>query len=463
VKLQILEFINLLRKAGLKLTTTEVIDSLNAVKLLGFEKELYYIGLQSTLVKEKKDMPVFDKIFNLYFNHRSQTSNLRNNYHNQGLGAIEKKAGLSDGRGLASTAAGGGTPDLLQALLSKDSNLIIEHFHKVIEERDSVLLGLDTLNNIDDIVRQTQIQMEWFMVVNKLERMKEQEEISVIDYYYSIEDLNYLKETLKNMLEMNFIVRFGKEALKKIAEKENIYKTNFVDLKGNQIEELQIKIVHLGKKLATRKSRRYRKANRGKVNIKKVVKNSLPYGGIPIKLNYLNKKMARPSLILLCDISGSVAQFSSFMLQLIYLSQRLFKDVSLFVFVDHLVEVTGLFKNYDLEEVLSELPYLTEVTETGYSHFGNTFREFCESHLHIVNDKSTVIILGDGKNNWRPSGIEYLSKIRDKCHRLYWLNPQPIGEWNNRDSIIKEYARYCHKVFECRNMDQLEIVVKKVF
>lgn len=463
MKSQIFEFINLLRSAGLRITTTEIVDSLKAIKLLGFDKDNYYLGLQSTIVKEKKDLPVFNKIFNLYFNYGNQAFKIKGNDYLNQLGSIEKTTNNSDGRGLASTGAGGGTPDLLQAVLSKNLNSMVEHFHKVIQENDDVLFGSDILNNIDDLVRQTQIQMEWFMVVNKLERMMEQGEISGIEYYNSVKTLNWLKEALKSIIEISIITRFGKEAIKKIAEKENINKINFVDLKSNQVDELKTKIVHLGKKLATKKSYRYRKANSGKVNIKKVVKDALPYGGITIKLNYLNKKMVKPSLILLCDISGSVAQFSSFMLQLVFLSQRLFKDVSLFVFIDHLVEVTELFKRYDLEEVLSELPYLTEVTETGYSHFGNTFKEFCENHLHTVNDKSTVIVLGDGKNNWRPSGLEYLSKIRNKCYRLYWLNPQPIEDWNSRDSIIGEYNKYCHRVFECRNMDQLEIVVKKVF
>lgn len=461
MKIKILEFIGLLRKAGLNITPAEIIDTLKAISLLSFQKDYFYIALQATLVKEMKDISVFDKIFNLYFN-QSFTIPNQNENHNFLLGQY-KNTSISDGRGLVSTGAGGSTPDLLEAVLNKENKIILDYFQNLINENYQELLGINTLHNIDDIIRQTQIKLEWFMVLNKLDKMFEQDKISITDYYEALANLEFLKKELKTMIETNNIEKFGVSALKKIAEQENIYKTNFIDLKPNQIEELERKIIHLGKKLATKKSHRYKKANRGKVYIKKVVRESLPYGGIPIKLDYLNRKMTKPSLIMLCDISGSVAQFSRFMLQLIFLSQKLFRDVSLYVFIDHLVEVTGLFKNYDIQEVLAELPYLTKVTETGYSHFGNTFKEFCQEYLHTVNEKTTVIILGDGKNNWRPSGIEYLSMIREKCYRLFWLNPQPFEEWNKRDSIIGEYEKYCNGVFECRNMEQLEMVVKKLF
>lgn len=460
MKLKILEFIDLLRDAGLKITPVETIDCLTAVNLLGYDKEMFYNSLQATLVKEKRDLNVFDKLFKLYFTKNIMGENqIYDDYdENDNIFLGKDRAGIADGRGLASGGAGGPTPDLLQAVLSKDSNPIKSYFRVVLDKIDN-LLGID----VDMIVRNTQIDLEWFMVLSKIEILYEKKEISINQFQEHIKFLNELKEDLKNMVEEKQILQHGKKALKNIAKRENLFKVNFVDLNKNQVEELEGRILQLGRKLATKKSYRLQKAKSGRVNIRDVVRKSLPYGGVPIKLSYLNKKISRPSLVMLCDISGSVAQFSRFMLQLIYLSQKTFKDVQLFVFVDHLVEITDLFRNYHFDEVLAELPYLTKVTETGYSHFGNTFKEFYEGYINILNDKTTFIVLGDARNNWRPSGKEYLALIKEKSHRVYWLNPQPIEQWNQRDSIIDSYKKYCDEVFECRNMEQLEKVVKKIF
>lgn len=189
----------------------------------------------------------------------------------------------------------------------------------------------------------------------------------------------------------------------------------------------------------------------------------LQYNGVPLELAYKKKRIERPELILICDISNSVAQFSSFMLRLMYVSQKLFKDVQSFVFVDHLSCVTPLFKRAELEEALLEIKYLSKVSQTGYSHFGQTFFEFYSNYISMVTDKSTVIILGDAKNNWQPSGVEYLKEISARCRRMYWLNPQLQDEWDKNDNIMSVYAPWCCAVYECRNLKQLEEVANKIF
>lgn len=73
------------------------------------------------------------------------------------------------------------------------------------------------------------------------------------------------------------------------------------------------------------------------------------------------------------------------------------------------------------------------------------------------------MILGDGKNNYRPSQSEYLAEISRRVRNVFWLNPLDSQAWNESDNMMKEYQTYCSKVYRCRSASDLQNVVKNVF
>lgn len=456
----ILDFVNLLRKAGLRISPAEIEDCLKAVELIGFSQKDFKATLQTTLVKESKDIKTFEKLFHLYFSCIDEKISKKTAVNNQII-PTQKKASSHDGKGLGRSGAGGPTPDLLQVLSSQNESLLDSIAQTAIETLGD--FNLDSVELIWNKIREAQVNLKWFMTIYKLEKLLEEKKIDYLTYQKYMEKMNKLQEKIEVNIKKFLISKYGDLALEKIAQSENISETDFVKLNATAVEQLKQKVNQLGRRLASKKSYRYMPSSSGKIYIKRVLKKSMKYGGVPLELPYARRKIARPEIILICDISQSVAQFSSFMLQLVYISQNSFKDVQSFVFVDHLSNVTNLFKKLDLEEALQEIKYLAGVSETGYSHFGQTFFEFYTNYSSIVNDRSTVIILGDAKNNWRPSGVEYLKKISSKCRKLYWLNPQAKDEWDKKDSIMSIYAPWCSGVYECRNMNQLERVVKKIF
>ncbi|MEW6624712.1 MAG: VWA domain-containing protein [Bacillota bacterium] len=464
MKTKILEFVGLLRKAGLRITSGEVLDCLVAIKILGFEKETFFNCLQTTLVKETKDLKVFYKIFHLYFQDYLEIKEINKflQKYPQFTGTEKAFSLNADRKGIARSGVGGPTPDLFYAITQGEFASLQKHIELLVQKQMDLSID-EAFYNVESITRNIQIELEWFMALSKLERTLECNLISLEYYQKLLVELDHLKEWIKTKIEGKIIEKYDSEALEKIAESENLYKKDFICLNPNQVQELEKRIRQLGAKLATKKSHRLRPAKNGRVDLRRVVKVALQCGGIPIKLKFVNKKVCKPQLVLLCDISGSVAQFSRFMLQLVYLSQAAFRDVKVFVFIDHLVNVTDLFKHMDIDDILAELPYLTKVSETGYSHFGNVFNEFYHGFIDILNDKTTIIILGDARNNWRPSGLSYLAEMKQRCYRLIWMNPQPREEWNSKDSIIGIYEKNCSKVFECRNMEQLEGLIKKIF
>ncbi len=458
---QILSFIELLRKAGIKISPAEVQDCFKSVEKLGFEKYVFKSTLQTTLIKDTKNIEIFNTLFDLFFiyNKEDKDKNKINNKND----CLDEKASSYDGKGLGRSGAGGPTKGLFDIITDDNKdNLFLDEYSQLSIENIGKL-SIEDIDLILDKVRETQINLNWFMTLDKIEKMLKNNEIDYYTYQKWNKKLKFLQENIEQNIKKFFISKYGQIALEEIAKLENINKTDFVKINQNGVDVLKQKIKELGNKLATRKSYRYKQAHNGRINIKSVVNKAMKYGGTLLELKYERKRISRPELILICDISKSVAQFSNFMLQLIYISQNCFKNVESFVFIDHLSYVTPLFRKLELEVVLNEIKYLDEVSETGYSHFGQTLFEFYSNYINMVNDKSTIIILGDAKNNWRPSGIEYLEKMYNKCHRLYWLNPQQLSQWDKKDSIISKYSSYCSNIYECRNMNQLENVIKLIF
>lgn len=454
----IINFVKLLRKAGLKVSPAEVRDCLQAVEITGFGREEFKEALRATLVKEAKDIKVFDRLFRLYFTGYPSAAGAAGS----GFTApLPNKASARDGRGLGKSGAGGPAPDLLQMLAKGDDASLAEAARAAVETLGD--LKMEDLDSLRDKVRRALVGLDWYMVLHRMEKMYREGQIDWPAYQKWQHKLSVLQEEIEESIKKFAISRYGQAALERIAELENISERDFIELDSREAELVKQQVYRLGRRLASRKSRRYKPAPGGKTDIKRVARKAMARGGIPLELARKRRRIERPVLVLICDISNSVAPFSTFMLQLVYAAQNCFTDIHSFVFVDHLSYVTPLFRRLEPEDALLEMKCLAGVSETGYSHFGQTFFEFCTGYLFLVTDKSTVIILGDAKNNWRPSGVDYLQKIAARCRKLYWLNPQPREEWDKNDSIISTYAPWCTGVYECRNLRQLEEVVNMIF
>lgn len=280
------------------------------------------------------------------------------------------------------------------------------------------------------------------------------------------EAFSKLEDEIASAVEEEAIRRYGEEALDKIMRKPKLEEVDFNDLRYDSsmdlIEEMRARIAKLARKLASRISRREKQAKRGKVDIRRTIRKSLQTGGVPLDLAFRQKKFTKPELVLLCDVSGSVAIFSEFMLQLVYALQDKFTKVQSFAFVDRIDEITEYFEEDTAARAIQRARSSSNVSWDGYSDFGNSFREFVAEYLEAVTSKTTVIVLGDARNNNNPSRVGSLRLIGDKAKKLLWLNPEPAEEWDSGDSIMSVYARVCDQVFECRNLAQLEHVVQEV-
>jgi len=220
----------------------------------------------------------------------------------------------------------------------------------------------------------------------------------------------------------------------------------------------------LARKLASRLARKRRSRRDAPLDFRHTMRKSLSTGGIPVELVFRKPHPSRPELIVIADISGSVATFASFTLQLVYALRSEFARVRCFVFVDGIDEVTELMEKADnLAEVTHSINQgSSAVWLSGRSDYGHALKVFERRWLAQVRSRSTVLILGDARNNYLHPREESLALIAERAKTLYWLNPERVAMWNDGDSIIGKYAKYCDGVYECRNIRQLRQFVEQL-
>ena len=190
----------------------------------------------------------------------------------------------------------------------------------------------------------------------------------------------------------------------------------------------------------------------------------MAYGGVPAEPKFKNPRPSKPEIMVVADISGSVASFARFTLQFVYAIAGQFSKVRSWVFIDGIDEVTRFFQESDeLTEAVQRVNTEADVVWVdGHSDYGHAFEVFRDRHLTEVTPKTSIILLGDARNNYHAAQAWVLKDLRQRARRLYWLNPEPRGYWDTGDSIVSEYGVHCDGVYECRNLRQLQRFVTAV-
>jgi uncharacterized protein len=229
------------------------------------------------------------------------------------------------------------------------------------------------------------------------------------------------------------------------------------------LAEMEAAIGPLTRKLAARLARR-RKKRQGRLDFRRTVRKSLATGGVPAEPQFRHPRPHRPEVWLICDISGSMATFSRFTLQFTHSMAAHFSKLRTFAFVDTVDEVTGFFgPGVDFGSAVARVASEAEVVWLdGHSDYGNSLETFFSRYGPQLTSKTTVIITGDARNNYRPPRDVVLSDIARSARALIWLNPEPKAYWDTGDSAMSQYARHCTSVHEVRTLRQLEVFIEQL-
>jgi hypothetical protein len=228
------------------------------------------------------------------------------------------------------------------------------------------------------------------------------------------------------------------------------------DFPPDQLADMYREVERLTARLLTRRARRYRRARQGRFDLRRTVVHGLRSGSeVPFSLAYRRRHISKLRLIVLCDVSGSVWQVSTFLLKLVHTLQAEFTSVRSLLFVSSMVEVTPLFRRMRFPQDLPILRQYPNLNLFGYSDFGRAFYQFYQDYLGDLNRDTVMLILGDARNNAFDPQAWTLEEMRQRCRRMIWLNPEPRQEWNKDDSIIDAYAPSCDYVLECWTLEHL--------
>ncbi|WP_157063354.1 VWA domain-containing protein [Luteipulveratus mongoliensis] len=255
----------------------------------------------------------------------------------------------------------------------------------------------------------------------------------------------------------------GSQRISRYAVQDALEKRDFLGPGGGELVAMRATIDPLARKLAARLTARQRQQSRGSIDIRKTLRRSMSTGGVPVDPAYARRRPHRPDLVLLCDVSGSVAGFSGFTMTLMQAISAQFNKIRVFAFVSTTDEITDLVKAARLEDdVISAVVRTRKVFGWGASSsYGQSLDSFVSTHLGAIGPRSTVLILGDARSNYGLPRLSALRQIRDQARHVAWLNPEPVASWGTGDSLALDYARVVD-MHECRNIDQLRAFVSRM-
>ncbi|MDA0299725.1 MAG: VWA domain-containing protein [Actinobacteria bacterium] len=472
-------FVVQLREAGLPVSLTENLDAMDAVQHIPIEdREAFKYALGATLVKNQAHWRSFETVFEVYFSLRGPEYKLANSDGESSelddlWREMQDASQEGDGRGGAGSLDAL-TPEeiahlLMQALMQGDQALMKALARQAVQRFAGMEPGRPvggtyylyrTLRNLDldgmlakmaDAANHGQESD-----AGRLEQRLEREEFE--------HRITEFKAEVEAEIRRRLVADRGAEAMAKTLRKPLPEDVEFMHASREEMVSLRKALQPLTRKLAARLARKRRHGRKGPLDFRNTVRHSLSYGGVPAEPKFKYPRPAKPELMVVADISGSVAAFARFTLMLVYAISNQFSKVRSFVFIDGIDEVTDYFKaTEDITEAIHRVNTEADVVWVdGHSDYGHAFEVFWERYGKDISPKTTVLLLGDARNNYHASQSWVIKEMRMKARHVYWLNPEPKSYWNTGDSIVGEYGNFTDGVYECRNLRQLEGFVEKL-
>jgi uncharacterized protein with von Willebrand factor type A (vWA) domain len=443
---RLLEFNHALRDAGIPIAISEGIDALDSLEHLDLaKKERFRAALAATLIKDEAQRPAFNTLFDLYFGtgrgpDAHETRDLADASVTRDELLEELLQAVSDGNGqaisdIARRAVGrfgrleGSSSrewySNYEVLRTLDPNTLLERLQQEVD--DAGLTGFEAQ-----------------VVVDEFERRMRQFRAAV------------LADTRRRVAEYR-----GPDAVASYAVQPLPEDLNFLSATAD-MAELRKAIRPLARKLATRIAMKRRRSTRGHLDIRRTIRHSLSTGGVPFETENKHRTPHRPELFILCDVSSSVARFARFALMLTHALSAQFSRVRSFAFVDAIDEVTRFFEHEDFVAAVDRMnAEAGVVSDDGHSDYGSTFERFLDLYGKDVGPRTTLLILGDARTNYRARKAGALKALVEKAHHTFWLNPEPTHDWDTGDSAASEYAAVVDQMVEVRNLKQLEEFIER--
>ena len=469
-------FIGELREAGLPVSLTENLDAMEAVRHIPLEdRQAFKYALAATMVKQHAHWRVFETVFEVYFSLRGAEWSIAEDLADLPPSDLEddERTGADGQTGQGQGQGKGGASDsltpeelakmLFQALLRGDTSAMQAMARQSVRRFAGMEPGRPvggtyylyrTLRNLDlDGVLEQLVQQAREDAPDGLTPFEERLERDEFEHR-----IDAFKKEIEAEIRRRLVADRGVDAMARTLRKPLPEDIEFMHASREELGQLRKALQPLTRRLAVRLARKRRHGRKGPLDFRSTVRHSLSYGGVPAEPKFKYPRPAKPEIFVVADISGSVAAFARFTLHLVYAISSQFSKVRSFVFIDGVDEVTRFFEG--TEDILEAIHRVNTEADViwvdGHSDYGHAFEAFWQRYGADIGPRTTVIILGDARNNYHASQSWVVKEMRHKARHVYWLNPEPRAYWNTGDSIVGEYGTFCDGTFECRNLRQLE-------
>ncbi len=459
---RIVEFITGLRAAGVRVSLAESADAFRATEHLGImDRNLFRSALRTTLVKDASDVPTFEKLFPLYFG--SGGPPLMNPDEELSSEDIQR------------------LKDALRDLLG-DNTRLQQLMRYLLEGMNPTREELERLGNQAGVpLARHPYQQQW-LTRRMLRQLGMDAEFQNLmeQLIQKLEEMGMSRETLRRLaqiaaenmraLEEQFNqyvgARIAQNAAQEPRERQpfrgpDLMQRAFSSLNEREIAELRHQIRRLAARLRSRAALRQRRGKRGLLDAKRTIRSNLRHGGVPMELKHKRRHL-KPKLVLICDVSTSVRSVVEFMLRIVYELQDQISSARSFIFIDDITDVSSEFAQRRpenaVERVLNDNPPGYYNTNLGFS-----LAHFCKDYLDTVDHRTTVIVLGDGRNNFLNPRLDAFQTIKKRARKLLWFNPENERLWGTGDSDMPQYLPYCNAAHEVGNLAQLAEAIDQLF
>jgi len=466
----LVSFIQVLRSHDVRISPAESLDAVDVTATLGYsDRSLLRDGLAMTLAKTPEEEVIFLQCFDRFFHSELADFAADDSPQTAGQGEQSPSAESPDN----AQVPGGDTSSeasplelaardnpmlqsllqspLMQSLVQNDRNELTVAMNRAGEQVGLQQIQMFTqkgqfTRKILDALGEEHIRN----AVIELERAQDPALVEVQRYR------DILREQVRDYVEREYLLHA--EGKTRQFMDEILSKTRL-----NNIEHMYLHKVHelvrkMAKKLASRHSRKRRRVKRGQLDMAKTMRKGIPNDGVMFNTYWRQVRKEKPQILAVCDVSGSVAAYAKFLLLFLYSLQDVLPKVRSFAFSSHLGEVSDYFDDYSVEKAIE----LVNWKYGGATDYGNSLLDFASLALDDINSNTTVIILGDARNNNGDPKLEIMQSIYQRSRQVIWLNPESRRAWGTGDSEMLRYQSACHFSAECNNLRQLERIVDQL-
>jgi uncharacterized protein len=453
---RVVQFIAGLRAAGVRVSLAESQDAFRAVAHMGImDREHFKAALRTTLVKERTDQPLFDKLFPLFFGSGGPPF----------IPPVEALSPEDQKKLEAAMRALAGELSRLLEMLANGRPPTKEEM-----ERMGRQAGADRGQRPEQqqwLTREMLRRMGLESLAEQIEKLLEElarmgmtpeGQQAVLQLIAANRDA--LAEQVAQFVGQNIAREMSEQPPQKM-DGNDLMERPFNDLSQAEARELRHLVARLAARLRTRAALRQKKGDGKTLDAKTTLRASLKTGGVPFDVRF-KKKHLKPKFALICDVSTSMRPVAEFMLRLMYDMQDQVGKARSFAFNDHLEEVSDEFISNRPDEAI---PLVLHRIPPGYyaTDLGRGLVNFCDSYLDAIDHRTTVIFLGDGRNNFNDPRLDLFEMIKRRARRVVWFNPEESYLWGTGDSDMAQYAPLCDAVHQVSNLAQLGDAVDKLF